>query len=349
MSHYRTGCNAAAQISSTSQYDWMRELGQVLLGPAPDRSGLGDCIDRALLLAKDDWIKAACICWPAHALTILRTAEHLSEAHTDTRDGVASQLSLVAIPVMFEFEHDIAASLFEQSLNTGEVARNIAASFAGNDHIVLSPHLYTFEQIASVPLSRVRRALQELVEGRFSCQPPTTHMPCTYKRRSRFLRYLLGRYFSPAIAGFPFTDAFAPELSGYFIEQHVYTTLGVRAKVRALFDNGYHASVYAGLWRYQQSRVCQLACDRLVNGGALVSVDVHVNLHDLGHDLELDLVTQGRAPPHPPRTYLLKSRPGDTPAQSLDLVIRAARGAGIKSIQTKASGSRTAATLRLPI
>lgn len=317
-----------------NQCDWMRKLEELLLEGSADDGHLDCHIGQALLQSKDEWIEAARTRWPQHALPILRTAERLSEAITISRDGVLIQVSLIAIPLLFEFDEEIPASLFEQRLFPDGNAQAIAAGIVAPTHFALAPHAYSFEQLACVPISRVRRAIQKLTEGSYSCRPPSTHVAQNYKRRSRYLRYVLGHHFA-AVGNRghvePLLDA---ELSGCLIERFVLTSLGLRSTVRVFAGGGYHACLYDGLWQYQQSRVYQLTSDMVVGCRGQVAAQLNIIQSGLTHDLVLDLRSSQHMPNCIKRTYLLRSRPGDSPDQSLALVRQAANAAGLASLQS---------------
>lgn len=345
MNQLPSACRSASrqrgkQGCSTNPHDWTCRLEQLLLAHEPDRGQLDAHIDQALLLSKDEWIDAARLRWPQHAQRILRSAERVSENLTISCDGVAIQLSLIAIPLLFEFDEEIPASLFEQCLFPKGNAHAIASGITAQAHFALAPHAYSYDQLAAVPLSRVRRTAQMLMEGNYSCEPPTKHRSPTYQRRSRYLRYLLGHHFSDGCnCAAPTLDS---ELSSHLIERCVALALGVRSKVRVIVDSGYHACLYQGLWRYQQSRICQVASDVLLKCGDQITTQINMIQYSLGHDLELGFTALEQptlGPTGPKRTYLLRSRPGDSPEQSLELVAQSLRTAGLESVHSRLSYS----------
>lgn len=333
------------RLADRERDQWMSTLAHMLTrvckhGQGPldmDAEILGEHLEQALLQSHDSWIDQACLSWPEHAGAIRRQAEQLSERVSVTRHGTRTCLALFAVPLVFEFDDEIPSSQFDAHVlpaDSGAAwARWAACAVA---HLpkqmgVLSPRIYRLEELRNIPLSAVRQATFALSQGERAGQPASWPANLYYRRRRSYLRFLVGyhRTHHQARAG-PSLE-FDVAATEHRMSTHVKQALGTAARVKAFFDGSYHDCLYAGMWGYQEIRAREVTAHALRTAREPIEAVIEWYAGEIGHELGLGF--NCRHPHVKRRTYVLSSRPGDLPAQSIDRLSQVLQSAGIERIR----------------
>lgn len=297
---------------------------------------LGHHLERALRIGSDAWIHEGCNRWPQHAGVIRRLAEDRSERVVVTRNGTSVCLSLFAVPLIFEFDDDVPASQFDARvfpLDSAAAVTDGATHYAPHAACEFSPRAYRLEELRTIPLSAVRQAAFALAQGERTGQPASWPASLFYRRRRSYIRFLVGCYRHSQQTTERLAPRFEAQATAEQLTAHTRRKLNASVRVKVLFDGTYHGSLFAGMWAYQETRVRDVTQNALQT--ARDPVEALTEWHEEGpwHELALSFLSADARVGG--RSYVLSSRPGDLPRQSLDRLVRVVHSAGIQQVRQR--------------
>ena len=316
-------------VALTNQPD-AAEATAALAGVANElmKKGADATIERA--------IEAAPSCGIAQ--TLRHAVEAASEQVVIYRNGVSTELSLFAIPIITAFEQNVPASQFEAALSgpngSKDLANIVRESRLELAQVVLIPKLFGLDDLKAMPLSAVRKAgisLGTAVVGRAGKGLPFITQRGSLKRSTAFLRYLVGQRPRLEHEDWAAGKGGLCERLQDLTKQAVRRDLGLPCQVQAVYTGSFHGALYSGMWLYQEKRLDQIARASRVRARCKMSIEAEVVTHGRRQRFEIRVAFFDGSETIGGRAYRLSSRPSEDPSACVSRITRRLALAGVKT------------------
>lgn len=215
------------------------------------------CVRWLLDNRKDELLSAAidAVKCPNAARLIRRVAE--MESASVGRDSTASQdYSLFTVAVLMRLTHDVPGGVIEHALKSmpwPDTLSSLLWPRHGRAHRQLIKRFHSFEDIAGLPLSKLRNHTLRLAGMHSKGEPLVSPFPAIdgpLRRSNIFLRYLVGVQDGEAGEELMNFEPLAEAVSSY-----LHRCLKQPCVVSCGYLNEFHESLFTGLWRYQIDRL----------------------------------------------------------------------------------------------
>lgn len=283
-----------------------------------------------------------------NGLRLRRLAESAAATVRIKRGGIAARVSLFIVAIVLVFEDEIPATqvdpLLRQILPSQSIRSQIAAAVRGRDDdgISLLGEVFELDALARLPLSVIHRAAVAMSEGDLKLvrhvlgagveRPP--------RRSGAFVRFLVGQRTDFGVKAT--TGEQALRLPARRIAETMRGRIDVPVRVSACVDGIFFDGLFAGMWRYQDARLCQVARRAVerVGGGTLsarVETFGSASSRGVGLSLHRERIEGSLC------RCRIAGRPGAPMDETLQRVVGALRRAGITAIeQVRCEGSLNA-------
>jgi hypothetical protein len=310
-----------------------RRLGELVLG------GRDDVVDSLVDRAAGS----------GDSLRLRRIAESAATTFCMKRGGIAGRVSLFIVAIVLVFDDEIPATqvdpLLRQMLLSQSIRSHIAAAVRtrDDDGISLLGEVFELDALARLPLSAIHRAAEAMSEGdlkhvRYVLGVGVDRPP---RRSGAFLRFVVGQ--RTGVEGGAVTGERVLRSPARRIADAMRGTIDVPVRVGTCIDGSFFDGLFAGMWRYQDARIGQVArraAERAGGGTLSARVETYgpVSCHGVGLSLHGERIDGSLC------RCRIAGRPGAPIDETLHRVTEALRSASLRVIeQVRCDGSARAA------
>jgi hypothetical protein len=273
------------------------------------------------------------------SLRLRRTAETAAATLCTKRGGIAARLSLFIVAIVLVFDDEMPGTqvdpLLRETLRTRSVRSQIdvAARTGDGEDVSLLGEVFELEALARLPLSAIHRAAVAMRDGNFEvarhCLGVDVERPA--RRSGAFARFLVGRrtgFEKSAVTGEQLLRSPAKRIADAMRDR-----MSVPVRVSACVDGRFFDGLFAGMWRYQDARIGQVASQAIgrLDGGGVLSARAETygsaSSHGVGLSLHCDRIEGSLC------RCRIAGRPGAPIDETLRRVVGALRKAGIAAIE----------------
>jgi hypothetical protein len=273
------------------------------------------------------------------AQTLRHAVEAASERVVIYRNGVSTEMSLFAIPIITAFEQNVPASQFEAALSAWPSESRDLANIGGARRldlaqVALIPKLFRLDELKATPLSVVRKAgisIGTTAASRAGMELPFVKHRAGLKRSTAFLRYLVGQRPRLEHEYWTAVNRGLCERLQDLTKHAVKRDLGLPCQVQAAYTGSFHEALYSGMWLYQEKRLDQIARASRAQARSKNGMEAMVVTHGRSQRFDIRVGFFEGNEAIGGRAYRLSSRPSEELSGCVSRITRRLAMAGIKT------------------
>jgi hypothetical protein len=252
-------------------------------------------------------------------------------------DGIETEQALVAVPMIASFKEMVPESHFELALQDfvrfGNCFRSLVHAHQCQSQVKLLPHLFSFDQLSTMPISSLKQTVSSLISDLDSNVKESSLCAKRgrgFKLSTAFLRYYVGARPISRDCERKQSSAQSPQLM-QMAKRALELRIGGKCDVDTMPVGTFFDPLYTGLWCYQYKRL-EYLLQRMRGTGARKRFAAEISVEEESGQFGLRIGFFVGNRPADGRDYLLRTRPSEDTDRCVARVAGRIEAFGIRAV-----------------